>query len=113
KELSDTLGFREDEIIFTSGKSGIGIEDLFQAIVDRIPAPSGDPSANVPPKALVFDSQFDTHLGVVAFVRVVQGRFKRQQLRMLASKSQFMPLEVGYNGSGYEPQAELVAGEVG
>jgi GTP-binding protein LepA len=113
KELSDTLGFREDEIIFTSGKSGIGIEELFQAIIERIPAPSGDDAADIPPRALVFDSQFDTHLGVVAFVRVVEGRLKRQQLRMLASKSQFLPLEVGYNGSGYEPQPELVAGEVG
>lgn len=113
KELSDTLGFREDEIIFTSGKTGIGIEELFQAIVDRIPAPAGGESLDVPAKALVFDSQFDTHLGVVAFVRVVQGRIKREQLRLLASKSQFLPLEVGYNGSGYEPQPELVAGEVG
>lgn len=113
KELSDTLGFREDEIIFTSGKSGAGVPELFQAIVNRIPAPTGDPSPSIPPRALVFDSHFDPHLGVVAFVRVVEGQFKRQPLKMLASHSQFVPLEVGYNGSGYQPQPFIQAGEVG
>ncbi len=113
KELSDTLGFREDEIVFTSGKTGIGIQDLFQAIVDRVPPPAVDDSPDIPPRALVFDSQFDTHLGVIAFVRVVEGRLKRQSLRMLASKSTFTPLEVGYNGSGYQSQSEIIAGEVG
>lgn len=113
QELSDTLGFRRDEIIFTSGKTGAGIQELFQAIVDRIPAPAVNSSPDIAPRALVFDSQFDPHLGVIAFVRVVEGSLKRQPLSMMASKSTFTPLEVGYNGSGYEPQPQLVAGEVG
>jgi GTP-binding protein LepA len=111
KELCDTLGFRDDEVIFTSGKSGIGVEELFYTIVDRIPAPAQD--THKPVKALVFDSQFDPHQGVVAFVRVIDGVLQRQNLRMMASGMNFMPLTVGYNGSGFEPQSRLEAGEVG
>lgn len=111
KELSDTLGFRDDEILFTSGKSGEGVEDLFRAIVERIPAPEQD--VDSPLEALVFDSQFDPHQGAVAFVRVVKGQVRREQLKLMALGTQFSPLAVGYNGSGFEPQEKLVAGEVG
>jgi GTP-binding protein LepA len=111
KELCDTLGFREDEVVFTSGKSGIGVEKLFEAIVERIPAPAQ--ALDEPLKALVFDSQFDPHQGVVAFIRVMTGTVRRESLKMMASENQFTPLAVGYNGSGFEPQTRLVAGEVG
>ncbi len=111
KEISDTLGFREDEVIFTSGKSGQGVEALFAAIVERIPAP--EQRVDEPLQALVFDSQFDPHQGVMAFVRVKKGEVRREKLRLIASEGEFMPLAVGYNGSGLEPQERLVAGEVG
>lgn len=111
KELSDTLGFSESEVIFTSGKTGDGVEELFQAIVERVPAP--EQHIDAPAKAMVFDSQFDTHQGVVAFIRVVTGVVSRENLRMMATGTSFLPLEVGFNGSGFEPQPKLVAGEVG
>lgn len=111
KELCDTLGFRMDEVVFSSGKSGEGVEDLFKAIVDKVPAPAQD--IDSPLQALVFDSQFDPHQGVVAYVRLIKGQVSREQLKLMASDSTFMPLAVGYNGQGYEPQPKLLAGEVG
>ena len=111
KEISDTLGFREDEVIFTSGKSGEGVEELFKAIVERIPPPEHNDEA--PLQALVFDSQFDPHQGVMAYVRVVAGALRRESLRLMAVNKTFSPLTVGYNGSGLEPQELLSAGEVG
>lgn len=112
QEISDVLGFSEDEVVFTSGKTGEGVQDLFTAIVDRIPAP---PEADIeaPLKALVFDSQFDPHRGVVAYIRVIEGVVRREQLRFMAIESSFMPLEVGYSQFGFEPQSQLSAGEVG
>ena len=113
KEISETFGFRQDEVVFTSGKTGQGIEDLFSAVVERVPAPDITKSSQ-PLRALVFDSQFDPHQGVVAFVRVVEGSIPaRQPLKLLASGAKFTPLEIGYNGSGYESQPHLDSGEVG
>ncbi len=112
QEVSDVLGFNQSEVIFTSGKTGAGVEDLFMAIVQRIPAPKTT-QPSTPLKALVFDSQFDPHQGVVAYIRVVEGVVRREQLMLMASGAKFLPLEVGYNGSGLEAQSELRAGEVG
>lgn len=112
REVSESLGFREDEVIFTSGKTGEGVKDLFKAIVERVPAPA-ETATDAPLKALVFDSQFDPHQGVVAYIRVMEGIAKREQLRFMASTANFMPLAVGYSQFGFEPQTQLLAGEVG
>src|SRR5213593_1638601 len=71
EELRTTLGFREDEILLASGKTGAGVEELLDAIVERIPAPTGDPDA--PLRALIFDSHYDAYKGVVAHIRVFDG----------------------------------------
>src|SRR5947199_245522 len=71
EELRTTLGFREDEILLASGKTGAGVEELLDAIVERVPAPTGDPDA--PLRALIFDSHYDAYKGVVAHIRVVDG----------------------------------------
>lgn len=74
KELVDTFGFEENEILLTSAKNGIGIKELVEAIIKRIPAPKGD--INKPLQALIFDSFYDSYRGVVALTRIVNGKVK-------------------------------------
>ena len=74
-EISELLGEPADDVIRISAKTGEGVEDLLEAIVERIPPPEGDTDA--PPRALIFDSEFDQYRGVVAYVRVVDGRFTK------------------------------------
>src|SRR5690606_1689457 len=72
QELMDVIGFDVDEVIFASGKTGDGVRDALQAVVERVPPPRGDVSA--PLRALVFDSKYDSFKGVIAYVRVFDGR---------------------------------------
>ena len=76
-ELAELLGDSRDGAIRMSAKTGEGVEEILEAIVDHIPLPEGDPDA--PPRALVFDSQFDQYRGVIAYVRVVDGELRRGQ----------------------------------
>ncbi len=85
---------------------------MLDAVVERIPAPSGDPTA--PPRALVFDSSYDQYRGVVAFVRVVDGVFRpRDGLRAMAQGTEFDAEELGFMSPTMQPVKELTAGEVG
>lgn len=111
-EIEEGLAIPADEAILTSGKSGIGVHDLLEAIVERIPAPQGD--ANAPLKALIFDSYFDAYRGVVALIRVVDGSIKaRQKIRFMATKSECEVEEVGVRRPAETPVDELKVGEVG
>ena len=112
RELVDVIGFAEDQILYTSAKSGEGIDAILDAIVERIPPPKGDPDA--PLRALVFDSKYDSYKGVMAYVRVVDGTVRAgERLRLVQQAIRFEPLEVGVFRPGLEVAPRLSAGQVG
>lgn len=111
-EVEQTLGIDRDEIIAVSGKTGAGVPDLFRAIVQRIPAPSGKLGA--PLRALIFDSKFDDYQGVVVYVRIVDGTIKvGQKVRLMAGETEHEVISLGR----FRPQEtscdELSVGQVG
>jgi GTP-binding protein LepA len=111
-ELAELLGDSPERVLRISAKTGEGVEEVLDAIVERIPAPSGDPDA--PARALVFDSSYDQYRGVVAFVRVVDGRFEtREPLRAMAQGTTFEAEELGVLSPARTPVETLEAGEVG
>ncbi len=112
RQLVDVVGFGQDQILYASAKSGDGIDDILDAIVERIPPPSGDPDA--PLRALVFDSKYDSYKGVMAYVRVVDGTVRGgQRLRLVQQGTRFEPLEVGVFRPDLEVAPRLSAGQVG
>jgi GTP-binding protein LepA len=111
-EVADLVGEDAARILRISAKTGEGVEAVLDAIVERIPPPRGDPDA--PPRALVFDSSYDQYRGVVAFVRMVDGRFStRERLRAMAAGTRFEAEELGFFSPLRSPTETLEAGEVG
>ncbi|HET7647178.1 MAG TPA: translation elongation factor 4 [Gaiellaceae bacterium] len=111
-EVADLIGDDADNVLRISAKTGQGVEAVLDAIVERIPAPAGDPDA--PPRALIFDSSYDQYRGVVAFVRVVDGVLRpREHLRAMALGTRFEAQEIGFMSPAMRPVQELHAGEVG
>ena len=111
KEIVDNLGFNEDEILLVSAKAGIGIEELLDSIVERIPAPK---SENDNLQALIFDSIFDSYKGVVCYVRVFNGSIKvGDKIKMKATDAIYEVVEVGVNTPRPTKRESLFAGEVG
>ena len=111
-EVTKLLGGSADDVIRISAKTGQGVEDVLDAIVARVPAPTGDPDA--PARALIFDSSYDQYRGVIAFVRVVDGRLTtRESLRAMALGTEFEAEELGYMSPSRVPVPALEAGEVG
>ena len=111
-EIEDVIGIDASEAVLTSAKTGIGIEDVLEAIVAKIPAPSGD--AKKPLKALVFDSKFDAYKGVVLYFRVMDGCVKKgMKIRMMATGAEFEVTEVGVFKPNPVIVDELDAGQVG
>jgi GTP-binding protein LepA len=112
REVADLVGEDVARVLRISAKTGERVGEVLDAIVERVPPPEGDPSA--PPRALVFDSSYDQYRGVVAFVRVVDGRFEtRQELRAMAAGTRFEAEELGFFSPGRSPTPTLDAGEVG
>ncbi len=112
RELCDTFGFKEEEIIFTSAKTGEGIPELMEAIVNRIPSPTGDSSDKL--KCLIFDSYFDSYRGVVALVRVMSGTIKdNSRIKMFTTNASYEVTELGYHTPNTVKVKELSCGEVG
>lgn len=112
EELKKVFGFEDNEILYASGKTGEGVEKILKAVIQKMPAPRGEPQA--PFRALIFDSVYDTHKGVIVFVRVFDGALlKNQQVRMAGTGVSAHALELGYFRPKFEPQDRLSAGEVG
>ena len=112
QEMIDAFGFKESEILFISAKEGEGIDELLEQIVRSVPPPAGSPDA--PLRALIFDSKYDSYKGVIASVRVVDGRIELgQRLRLLATDRTLDPLEIGVFKPDFVPVDSLSAGEVG
>jgi len=111
-EIEDTIGLDASQALLVSAKTGVGVPDVLEAIVERIPPPSGDREA--PLKALIFDSWYDSYLGVVVLLRVVEGRVKKgQKLRFWATNQVYECVQVGVFSPHPVQLANLDAGEVG
>lgn len=112
KEIEDVIGIDAEDALLTSAKEGIGIEEVLEAIVNRIPPPKGD--ENKPLKALIFDSFYDNYKGAISFVRVVDGIVKPgMRIKMFSTGKVFEVTEVGMFRPNLYPVEELKAGEVG
>ena len=112
KELVETLGFDEDEIILTSAKTGEGVQDLIEAIIERVPSPNGNPNGKL--KALVFDSYFDSYKGVVVLVRIKDGKLKlKDKIKFMATNAIHEVTELGFNDPKPRNTDVLECGEVG
>jgi GTP-binding protein LepA len=111
-EVADLLGDDPTRVVRISAKTGLNVADILDAIVERVPAPVGEPDA--PPRALVFDSSYDQYRGVVAFVRVVDGSFSSSEaLQTMATGTRFDAEELGFFSPTMTPVPSLGAGEVG
>ena len=113
EEIEDVIGIEAQDAPLISAKNGIGIEDVLEAIVAKVPAPKGDPKA--PLKALIFDSLYDSYRGVIIFCRLMDGTVRKgTRIRMMATGAVEEVVEVGYFGAGQLiPCDELTAGMVG
>jgi GTP-binding protein LepA len=111
-EIENVLGIAAEDVLRISAKTGAGVAELLDAIVEQIPAPAGDPAA--PLQALIFDSQFDQYRGVVSSVRVVNGRLTaHSKLRFMQAGAHHEAIEIGVRRPAPTPVAELGPGEVG
>lgn len=112
QELMDTLGFQEDEIILASAKNGIGIKELVEKVIEKVPAPNGD--SEKPLKALIFDSYYDAYLGVVALIRVIDGSVHvGDEIFMKQANRSYPVVELGVSTPHKKNLKELSVGEVG
>lgn len=112
RELMDTIGFDEEEIILVSAKTGVGIKELIEAIIDRIPAPKGNNNDKL--QALIFDSYYDSYRGIVTLLRIVNGNVKiGDKIRMMSTHADYEVVELGINSPLEKKVNELITGEVG
>ncbi|VEF47730.1 GTP-binding protein LepA [Bacillus freudenreichii] len=112
QEVEDVIGLDASDAVLASAKAGIGIEDILEQIVEKVPAPEGDPEA--PLKALIFDSVYDAYRGVIASIRVMDGTIKAgDKIRMMATDKEFEVTEVGVHAPKPMLVDELTVGDVG
>lgn len=112
QEIEDVIGLDASDAVLASAKAGIGIEDILEQIVEKVPAPTGDPDA--PLKALIFDSLYDAYRGVIAYIRVVEGSVKvGDKIKMMATGKEFEVTEVGVSTPKPMFCDELTVGDVG
>ena len=111
-QIVDLIGCKPEEILLASGKSGIGIEEILTAIIDRIPAPKGDPEA--PLQAVIFDSVFNSFRGIIAYFRVFNGTIrKNDKIKFIHTDADYIADEVGIMKLALTPKQEVSVGNVG
>lgn len=112
QQVIDLIGCKKEDILHVSGKTGEGVPDLLEAIVERIPGPEQE--VNKPLRALIFDSVFNTYRGSVAYVRVMEGILRKgEAFKFMANGEEYNAEDIGFLKIDYEPAKELRAGEVG
>ncbi len=112
RQVINLLGCDESEIIHISAKTGQNVDKVLDAVVDKIPAPTG--KVDDPTRALIFDSYYDDYRGVILYVRVVDGRIKKgESIRMMATGANGLALEVGHLNPAMQPDPSLETGEIG
>ena len=112
RQVINLLGCDEGEIIHISAKTGQNVDKVLDAVVDKIPAPTGE--VDDPTRALIFDSYYDDYRGVILYVRVVDGRIKKgESIRMMATGANGLALEVGHLNPAMQPDPSLETGEIG
>jgi GTP-binding protein LepA len=111
-QIVDLLGCKREEIIPASGKTGMGVDDILEAVINRIPAPKGD--ENAPLQALIFDSVFNPFRGIIAYFRVMNGTLKKgEKVKFLATEKNYDADEIGVLKLDLSPRPEIKAGNVG
>jgi len=111
-QIVDLIGCKRDEILAASGKTGMGVHDILRAIVERVPAPVGDPKA--PLQALIFDSVFNSFRGIVAYFKVVNGEIRKgDKVKFFATEKQYIADEVGTLKLKQSPRDVIKTGDVG
>lgn len=111
-QIIELLGCKREEIIRASGKTGIGIEDVLEAVVTRVPAPKGDP--NAPLQALIFDSVFNPFRGIIAYFKIINGKIKKNDfVKFVSTEKEYHADEVGILKLDMQPCNEISAGNVG
>ena len=112
EQIMDLVGCKHEDIIRASGKTGMGIEEILEAIINRIHPPKGDPEA--PLQALIFDSVFNPFRGIIAYFKIVNGQIaKRDLVKFMATKKEYFAEEVGVLKLGLSPRDSLSTGDVG
>lgn len=111
-QIVDLLGCKREEIIRASGKTGIGVDDILEAIVKRVPAPKGDPDA--PLQALIFDSVFNPFRGIIAYFKIINGTLKKDDfVKFVSTDQEYHADEIGVLKLTMSPREQLSAGNVG
>ncbi len=111
-QIIDLIGCKEDDILLASGKSGIGIEEILAAVVERIPAPEG--STEAPLQALIFDSVFNSFRGIIAYYRIFNGTIRKgDKIKFIATDAEYEADEIGVLKLGLDERKEVKAGDVG
>ena len=111
-EIIELLGCKEEDIIHASGKTGQGIDEILRAVVERIPAPKGDP--NAPLQALIFDSVFNSFRGIIAYFKIVNGSIRKgEDVLFVNTQKQYDADEIGVLKMDLSPRKELTCGDVG
>ena len=111
-QIIDLIGCDESDIIPGSGKSGLGVDKILEAVIEKVPAPQGDPEA--PFQAMVFDSVFNSFRGIIAYFRVLNGKLnRRERVKFISTDKEYIADEIGILGLDLIPQDSLSAGDVG